>query len=66
MGFASNLRAIRQALGLTQREAAERAGVPLKTYQNWEGSQREPNINSLKRLAKAFQVTIDHLVRDEE
>jgi putative transcriptional regulator len=34
------MRAIRDALGKTQREMAEIMGVTLRGYQNWEGGER--------------------------
>lgn len=34
--IAERLKAARAALGLTQLQAAERLGVPLRTYQGWE------------------------------
>jgi transcriptional regulator with XRE-family HTH domain len=64
MGFKENVRRCRTALGWTLRQAADRAGVPLRTYQRWEGGEREPRLDGLKALAKAFGTTTDHLLRD--
>jgi transcriptional regulator with XRE-family HTH domain len=63
-GLAKNLKELRAALGWTLQQAADRTGVTLRNYQRWEGGEREPRIDGLKALAKAFGVSIDHLVRD--
>lgn len=33
----------RKALGLSQAKAAERIGISLRTYQNWEQGRARPN-----------------------
>lgn len=40
--FAADLRQLRKALGLTQTQAAAILGVPMRTYQSWEGDERIP------------------------
>ena len=39
---AEQLKAARAAAGLTQRQAAERSGVPLRTLEQWEIGRRRP------------------------
>lgn len=63
MGFKENLRRLREAKGWTQGEAASRAGVPFRSYQNWEATGGgEPRLEALVRLANAFAVTTDDLL----
>lgn len=62
MAFKDNLRKLREARGWTQAEAAGAAGVPFRTYQNWETGQREPRLNALVALAAAFDVSTDQLL----
>lgn len=38
----NKLKAARLNAGLTQKQAAERCGVPFRTYQNWEYGTRKP------------------------
>src|SRR5579871_4139046 len=64
MGFKENLRRLREASGLTQGEAADRAGVPFRSYQNWETGVREPRLQALADLASALGVTVDELLKD--
>jgi len=40
--FMDALKASRSANGLSQSQAAERLGVPLKTLQNWEIARTKP------------------------
>jgi transcriptional regulator with XRE-family HTH domain len=64
MGFKENLRALRERAGLTQTKAAARVGVPFRSYQNWETGSRQPRLEILGALARAFDVTIDQLVSE--
>jgi DNA-binding XRE family transcriptional regulator len=48
------LRRLRADLGLTQAEAAERAGVALRTWISWENGQRTPGRLTQRLLAQAF------------
>ena len=62
MGFKENLRKLREEAGLTQAEIAKKAGVPFRSYQNWEAGSREPRIQGLAALAAALRVTVDQLI----
>jgi DNA-binding transcriptional regulator YiaG len=48
------LRKLRDALGLTQSHAAERAGVAARTWIAWENSQTRPSRLALALLKSAF------------
>jgi transcriptional regulator with XRE-family HTH domain len=56
------LKTIREKAGLTQSALAERAGVPLRSVQNWEQGHRVPRMQNLPRLAKAMGVSVNDLV----
>lgn len=60
--LADNLKQLRAYQKLTQAEIAKRLGFSVRTYQNYESGNREPNIDSLIQLAKIFDVSIDFLV----
>jgi transcriptional regulator with XRE-family HTH domain len=66
MGFKENIKRLRQAKGWTQAQAAQAAGVPFRTLQNWEAGSREPRLDALKKLAVAYGVTADELLRDDD
>ena len=47
---ASQFKAARERLGLSQSEAAKQWEVPLKTLQSWEQGSRFPRGRTLQRL----------------
>lgn len=52
------LQRIREARGWTQRELAERAGLPQSTIARYEKAGRTPTVPTLWRLASALNVTV--------
>lgn len=60
--FCENLRACRKACGLTQAQVAKPLNVTLACYSNWEQGRTEPDIETLRKLAKMFHVTLDILI----
>ncbi len=65
--FETNLKRIRTAFGVTQKELAEMAGVSLRSIQMYE--QRNKDINkaqsdSLYRLAKALGCAMEDLLEE--
>ena len=65
----TNLKALRQRSGLSQRELAEQSGVPLRTIQQYE--QRQKSINKaqaeyLLMLARALCCDIEDLIEKVE
>jgi transcriptional regulator with XRE-family HTH domain len=60
------LRAWRLRRFLTQKELAEKVGVPYQTLQRWESGQSFPRPSLLKRLCDALEVTADELLTPEE
>ncbi|MCL2177346.1 MAG: helix-turn-helix domain-containing protein [Firmicutes bacterium] len=59
------LKELRQQNSLTQREFAKEFGVSHAAVANWENSRREPSLDTLIRLAKFFDVTVDFLLGTE-
>lgn len=60
--FPQRLRSIRIARGKKQREVAEYLGMKTRSYQFYEGGEREPPIDKLIAIADYLDVTIDELV----
>ena len=60
------LRAWRLRQFLTQKQLAERVGVPYQTIQRWESGQSFPRPGHLQRLCAALDVTVDELLTPEE
>lgn len=51
---------------MTQNDIADILKVSSATISKYESGALEPNIESLKKLAKLFEVSIDELLNDEE
>lgn len=63
MELSERLRAIRKRQGLTQKQLQERSGVPQNTISRIEiGQVQEIGTKTLTALARALQVTTDHLL----
>ena len=56
------LKKLRIARGLLQRQVADAIGVNRTTYVKYETGKSEPDYATLSRLADYFAVTIDYLL----
>lgn len=56
-----NIRAAREAAGLTQRQLAEKLGMGYQQLNKYELGRREPGFKILKRIAEALNVPTDQL-----
>ncbi len=59
------LRTIRETKGLSIATIAGLMGVAENTVSRWETGTREPDINSLKKLAQIYDCTLDELVNGQ-
>ncbi len=51
---------------MTQNEVADILSVSSATISKYESGALEPNIESLKRLAELFEISVDELIREDE
>ncbi len=56
----------RENKNMTQNEVAETLGVKAATISKYEAGTLEPNIESLKKLAELFDVSIDELLKEDK
>lgn len=61
-----NLKAARQKAGLKQKDLADQLNLSPKTISNYEAGTRDPDLNTLIKLAHILNVTIDYLVGLEQ
>ena len=66
MKLGDNIKKYREENKMTQRDIAEILKVEPGTVSKYESGMIEPNIDSIKRLAKTVGVTIDELLKDDE
>jgi transcriptional regulator with XRE-family HTH domain len=64
-GLGARLRELRRARALTQEELAQKACVSPSTIVDIERGKHEPQIRTLRKLAKALETTPDKLVLGE-
>jgi len=56
------LKELREELGLTQKQLAEKLELNSVTYLHYEKSQREPPLAVLVNMAIFFNVSVDYLL----
>lgn len=59
--FPQRLKELRLKKRLTQIELGEKVGVKQSTFTNWENGKREPNFETLLKLADSLEVSLDWL-----
>lgn len=62
--FASNLKRLRLAKGLSQEKLAERAGLHRTYVGSVERAERNISIDNIELLAHALQVTVAELLKE--
>ncbi len=57
----SKLKERREALGLTQRQVAEKIGIAERAYQRYEYDKRQPCVGTALKIALALNTTVEEL-----
>lgn len=60
--FGERLRAKRKAASYTQEYVAEQAGISLRYYQMVERGEKNVSLDTLIRLSRVLQASVDHLL----
>ena len=60
--LADNIKAIREARGLSQQQIAKAAGIPRATWTHLESGAANPTLAVLIKVANALQVRLDELL----
>lgn len=60
--FNENLKEARLKSGLSQKDLSENIGVAKSTYSLYESGKREPNADTIKKIASALNVSADMLL----
>lgn len=66
MNIGNKIKAYREKQRMTQKDVAEILEVEPGTISKYESGMIEPNIESIKKLAETFGITIDELIRDDK
>lgn len=62
----NRIKEFRQKVGMKQQELADVLSVKQTTVSGWEVGRREPDFESLKRMADIFNCSIDELLGKKE
>ncbi len=65
MSLGKNIKTIRLNKGITQADLAESLSVTVRTIQNYESDNRNPGLDTLKRISEYLHVNIDTLTCNE-
>ena len=60
--ISENLKSLRIASNLSQKDLAKLLNVSFKTISHWESGYSEPSLDMLKALKNVLQVTYDDLL----
>ena len=60
--FNENLKLAREKKNMTQKEVADGIGVAKSTYSLYESGNREPNVQTIKKISDVLNVSADELL----
>ena len=60
--FSIRLRELRKEAGLSQKQVAEKLNMRQQSYAQYESNVSEPNLETLAKIARIFQVSTDYLI----
>ena len=66
MTLGSKLKKLRNEKQLTQKDLAEHLHVTFQTVSKWENDENEPDIATLKQLAKLYDCSLDYLLDESD
>lgn len=64
--FDNRLKTAREQRGETQQQVAKNLGLPYTTYRNYELNLREPSIETLRAIARYFDLSLNYLLGYDE
>lgn len=59
------IKALRESKNMTQEQLAAEVGVERTAVAMWETGKSSPRVQTLLKLAKTFNCTVDELVMEE-
>ena len=61
--FGNYIFELRKRSGLSQSELAAKVGVTNKAVSKWEVGKAKPSVETIRKLAVLFQVSVDEVLR---
>ena len=65
MNLGDKILQLRKKNGLSQEQLGEKVDVTRQTISNWELGETTPNTEQLKKMSKAFNVSIDEILDND-
>ncbi|GGJ67761.1 helix-turn-helix domain-containing protein [Virgibacillus salexigens] len=66
MNYGERLKKIREVKGFKQIDVAKKLGIKNNTLSGYEASNRQPDFDTLKKLADLYEVSIDFIITGNE
>lgn len=66
MTLGQKIKKLRMEKNLTQKDLADRLYVTFQTVSKWENDENEPDVSTLRELAKVFECSLDYLLSEDE
>lgn len=66
MTLGQKIKKLRIEKNLTQKDLADRLYVTFQTVSKWENDENEPDVSTLRELAKVFECSLDYLLSEDE
>ena len=66
MTLGQKIKKLRNDKNLTQKDLADRIHVTFQTVSKWEKDENEPDVSTLRELAKLFECSMDYLLSEDE
>ena len=66
MTLGQKIKKLRIEKNLTQKDLADRLYVTFQTVSKWENDENEPDVSTLRELAKLFGCTLDYLLSEDD
>ncbi len=58
----TQIKTLRKAIGISQKDFAKKLNIPISTYSNYENNNREPDSETLIKIATALNVSPYYLI----
>lgn len=62
----NNIRKARQSKGVNLKEFSDKLGIAVSTASMYENSKREPDFDTLRKMARFLDVSVDYLIGYDE
>lgn len=63
--LSNNIKTLRMKIGLTENELADMLTVTPQDVLKWENGEQEPSIDTIRKMASIFKVTISEIIDEE-